>query len=209
MSSPAPDDARALPVASGEAGPAGGGEFGNLYRRTLGPLRNYLARFLRDHNEAQDVAHDAYLKTYEVMQKKELTKPQSYLFTTARRLAYNFRMRRGQRMVPTDGAMLDAQAGSAEDPSHAAATSEDRALLRAAVALLPPRCQTVLVLRLHEGLRPAEIAERMGTSESTVNNQLSKALRMVRTYLAERRNGPGLATEAGSEPAGANSILRP
>jgi RNA polymerase sigma factor (sigma-70 family) len=65
---------------------------------------------------------------------------------------------------------------------------QDRAVFAAAVEALPPGCQEVLVLRLHHGLPPAEIARRLGLAESTVSNQLTRALRLVRTYVAAQNN---------------------
>jgi RNA polymerase sigma-70 factor (ECF subfamily) len=39
-------------------------DFTRLYRATLAPLRRYLGRLLGNTAEAQDVAHDAYLRVY-------------------------------------------------------------------------------------------------------------------------------------------------
>ena len=63
--------------------------FAGLYRRTLAPLRHHLARILGNSAEAQDVAHDAYLRVYPVVEKQQAEKPEALLYTTARRLAFN------------------------------------------------------------------------------------------------------------------------
>ena len=39
-------------------------QFARLYRATLHPLRRYLTRLLGNDAEAQDVAHDAYMRVY-------------------------------------------------------------------------------------------------------------------------------------------------
>jgi len=39
-------------------------DFRSLYQTTLTPLRRYLATVLGNPHEAQDIAHDAYLRTY-------------------------------------------------------------------------------------------------------------------------------------------------
>ena len=45
---------------------------------------------------------------------------------------------------------------------------------------LPRRCREVLLLAKRDKLKYSEIAQRMGISEKTVENQMSKALRLLR-----------------------------
>ena len=63
--------------------------FAGLYRTTVAPLRRYLARMLGNSTEAQDVAHDAYLRVYPKVQDESARNPEAVLYTTARRLALN------------------------------------------------------------------------------------------------------------------------
>ncbi|MES1167984.1 MAG: sigma factor, partial [Oleiharenicola lentus] len=73
-------------------------DFASLYRSTVAPLRRHLARILGNSSDAQDVAHDAYLRVYPVMEEKSAEKPEALLYTTARRLAFNRLKRR--RIAP-------------------------------------------------------------------------------------------------------------
>src|SRR4051812_3733593 len=70
-------------------------KFDGLYRATLVPLRRYLGRMLGNATEAQDVAHDAYVRVYPKVQDESARNPEAVLFTTARRLALNKIKRRG------------------------------------------------------------------------------------------------------------------
>ena len=51
------------------------------------------------------------------------------------------------------------------------------------VAALPERCRLVYQLSREEGLNNRAIAQRLGISEKTVENQLTKALARLRTRL--------------------------
>jgi RNA polymerase sigma-70 factor (ECF subfamily) len=172
-----------LPAPTGVA-PEASPDFGSFYRETLRPLRDYLSRFLGNRTEAQDIAHDAYLKTYQAMASRPVHQPRAYLYETARHLASNFRIRRGNRMQPTESSVLEFKAGLTPAPTDSIMAAQDQSLYRAAVQALPAGCQEVLVLRLHHGLTPPQIAQKLHLSESTVSNQLTRAMRLVRDHLA-------------------------
>lgn len=162
-------------------------DLGSLYRATLEPLRRYLATLLGDSApDAPDIAHDAYLRTYAAMRTGNVANPKSLLFTAARNLAFTYRTRRAQRMVPTGKAALEARAPV--EPSTADLVSERdlRAQLREAILALPPGCRKVLVLRSIEGLGYNEIATRLGISLSGVEKQLQRALRLLHEEMKER-----------------------
>jgi RNA polymerase sigma-70 factor (ECF subfamily) len=74
--------------------PSGDRDFSTLYRATLAPLRRYLTRLLGNSSEAQDVAHDAYMRVYPSLADKSARRPAALLYTAARRLAINRLKRR-------------------------------------------------------------------------------------------------------------------
>jgi RNA polymerase sigma-70 factor (sigma-E family) len=62
---------------------------------------------------------------------------------------------------------------------------ENRAMLRAALAQVPPRQRAVLVLRFLQDLPVNEVAEILGCSAGTVKSQTSHGLRALRRLLGE------------------------
>ena len=182
MSPPIP-----IPVCPVESAPESAPGFNAFYQVTLSPLRRYLATILGSQHEAQDIAHDAYQKTYRAMHAKPVEKPKAFLFTTARRLALNYRLRRANRMQPTESEKLEAHPAAGPDAVEFASTHEETAALQQAILALPPGCREVLLLRNHEGLAHDEIAQRLGISRSGVEKQLSRALRLLREQLGHLR----------------------
>jgi RNA polymerase sigma-70 factor (ECF subfamily) len=55
--------------------------------------------------------------------------------------------------------------------------------LSQSINLLPPKCKQVFMLSRFDGMKYAEIADYMGISVKTVENQMSKALKRLRRYL--------------------------
>jgi RNA polymerase sigma-70 factor (sigma-E family) len=61
------------------------------------------------------------------------------------------------------------------------AAIDSRQALRAALAQLPPRQRAVVVLRYHQDLSEAQVAEVLGISVGTVKSQAAKALASLRS----------------------------
>ena len=159
-------------------------DFAALYRATLAPLRRYLARVLRDPAEAQDVAHDAYLRVYAAERRRPAERPEGLLFTTARRLALNRLKRR--RIAPIVGATDQADRAAAAAPGvvQTVMARQELRRLEEAIRRLPPGCRAVLLLRKVELLSHREIGDRLGIAVSTVEKQHARALRLLRADLA-------------------------
>jgi RNA polymerase sigma-70 factor, ECF subfamily len=71
-----------------------------------------------------------------------------------------------------------------DDPAAAAALGELRDLIAQRVSALPLRQREVLVLTVYEQLRPREVAEVLGISESNVHANLHYARARLREELA-------------------------
>lgn len=164
--------------------PAAGRDFSALYRATLAPLRRYLARLLGNVTEAQDVAHDAYLRVYPALSRQAAERPEAMLFLTARRLAIN-QLKRREVSPFIRGAMDPDAASSAPGVEQQVMARQELRLLERAIGDLPEGCRAVLLLRKVEMLSHREIAERLGIAVSTVEKQHARALRLLRAALAE------------------------
>jgi RNA polymerase sigma factor (sigma-70 family) len=164
--------------------PANRSDFARLYRATLAPLRRYLTRLLGNSSEAQDVAHDAYLRVYPKVQDHSAVKPEAVLYTTARRLAINQLKRRSIAPFAAGEARPELAASSAPGVVQQVMARQDLRLLEDAIAQLPTGCRSVLLLRKIDLLSHQEIADRLGIALSTVEKQHARALRLLRAALS-------------------------
>jgi RNA polymerase sigma-70 factor (ECF subfamily) len=161
--------------------------FASFYRATLIPLRRYLARMLGNSGDAEDLAHDAYVRIYESMDVESVDQPKAYLFITARRLALNQIKRR--KIAPVDardGAKIIefAEAG-APGVERVVMARQEWARLEAAIEELPTGCRNVLLLRKRDQLSHEEIGLQLGIAVSTVEKQHARALRLLRATLRD------------------------
>jgi RNA polymerase sigma factor (sigma-70 family) len=176
-------------------------DFATLYRTTVAPLRRYLTRLLGNSTEAQDIAHDAYLRVYPTADKPTTLQPEAVLYTTARRLAINRLKRRSISPISGNAAPLDSAASSTPGVAQQVMARQELRLLEAAIAQLPEGCRNVLLLRKVELLSHREIAERLGIAVSTVEKQHVRALRLLRAAMP----ADALHSDSTSAPARSNA----
>ncbi len=157
--------------------------FTDLYQKTLAPLRGYLTRILGNTAEAQDIAHDAYLRVFPKIEDASATNPEALLYTTAKRLAFNRLKRR--RIAPFINGPADLDQAASKTPGvvQQVVARQDWEHLETAIASLPAGCRQVLLLRKIELLSHKDIAARLGIAVSTVEKQHARALRLLRVEL--------------------------
>ena len=174
-------------------------DFSRLYRATLEPLRRYLARLLGNTTEAQDVAHDAYLRVYPMVQDQSAKCPEAVLYATARRLAINKLKRRSIAPFAPGSAAVETAASSSPGVVQEVMARQELRHLEQAIAQLPEGCRAVLLLRKIELLSHQEIADRLGIAVSTVEKQHARALRLLRAGLAAAAARNPAAPESNTE----------
>ena len=177
--------------------PQNGRDLASLYRATIAPLRRYLTRLLGNTTEAQDVAHDAYLRVYPDGEKPRADQPEAVLYTTARRLAINRLKRRSISPFSHDATPVETAAATGPGVAQQVMARQEMRLLEEAIAQLPEGCRAVLLLRKVELLSHREIADRLGIAVSTVEKQHARALRLLRAAL------PAETTHSTLEPRAA------
>jgi RNA polymerase sigma factor (sigma-70 family) len=161
-------------------------DFSVLYRATLAPLRRYLTRLLGNPSEAQDVAHDAYMRVYPSVTDRSARRPEALLYTAARRLAINRLKRRSISPVARDAFIPETSASTDPGVQQQVITRQELDILEEAISDLPEGCRAVLLLCKIEQLSHREIAARLAIAVSTVEKQHARALRLLRTALQGR-----------------------
>ncbi len=142
-------------------------------------------RLIPDHAVMEDLAQEVFIRFWEKREQIDITGSLTgYLYRMAVNEALGHLRRRRFHEDPADAAVhLPA---SAVDGAESAILQRDLSeRLQAAMDALPPRCRTVFHLSRFEEMTYQEIAERMDISIKTVENQMGKALRILREDLRE------------------------
>jgi RNA polymerase sigma-70 factor (ECF subfamily) len=171
-----PDAARATRLAVARAAQGDREALRYLYVRYADNVYSYVASILRDHHEAEDVTQQVFAKLPDSLRRYEDRGAPflSWLVRLSRNAAID--QLRSRRTV----AMAEPVAPQAPDDS---AARDRRESLRSALETLPEDQREIIVLRHLGGLAPAEIAARLGRSESAVNGLHHRGRRALRAEL--------------------------
>jgi RNA polymerase sigma-70 factor, ECF subfamily len=157
--------------------------FGLLVERYAPQARRVARAVLSDADEADDAAQDGFLSALVKLAQYDARRPFGpWLMRIVANAATDRRRRRQVRRVePLDPGLV----GGGPRPDTEALRSELGEHLRAALAELPPRRRTAVVLFDVEGYSHAEIAEMLGIPEGTVRSEVFHARRRLRALLAD------------------------
>ncbi len=154
-----------------------------LYARYADDVFGYVQSIVRDHHEAEDITQNVFAKLITAIEKyEERAVPfAAWIMRVARNATLDHL--RARRQIPVKEVRASSEAYQEPD-------LERHESLKQALARLPAEQRKVLVLRQVIGLSPSETAERLGTSESSVqgvHHRGRKALRATLTELDARR----------------------
>ncbi len=154
-----------------------------------------LARWLmRNQQDAQDVAQEAYLRAFRFFPGFRGGDARAWLMKIVRNTCYSWLQsnRPLQEAAEFDENFFPPDSRT-PNPEEVALQSDSDSLVREALEKLPPNFREVLVLRELEGMSYREIAEITGMPAGTVMSSLSRArgrLREVLTVLMNRDTRP-------------------
>jgi RNA polymerase sigma-70 factor (sigma-E family) len=139
---------------------------------------------------AEDLLQTALARVYPRWSRISSDDPEVYLRRVLVNTWSSWWRRRWRGEVPTE-----RLADTAGPDDYAAA--DRRGAVQAALARLPKRQRAVVVLRFHEDMTEAQVADALGISVGTVKSQTAKALAKLRADAA--LTGYGTAASTGGE----------
>ena len=137
-------------------------------------------RRLRNRQQAEDLAHDTFVRVLEA-KSASVEQPRAYLHQTARNIAVDGYRREDRREAMELEAFDQTRpSGDPEDFMHAIQLADS---IEHALAELPLNCRRIFIWQKIEGLTQQEIAERLGVSKNMVEKYMIRTLRHLRDRL--------------------------
>jgi RNA polymerase sigma-70 factor, ECF subfamily len=158
-----------------------------LFQGYYAPLATAVARVVRDRDVAQDLVQDVLTRVWHNRATIELTTTwRAYLHRAALNAALRHQ-ERAVRSVSLDDALpvgTPEPAAPINDTLADLHHREASAAVASALTHLPTECRRVFELSRFEEMSYKEIAETLEISPKTVENQMGKALRILRQQLS-------------------------
>ena len=161
--------------------------FDLLFGRYQHKICSLVARHVRDPEEVEDVAQEAFIKAFRALPRfRGESAFYTWLYRIAINTAHNHQMAKSRRPPGVDVAVEDAQFMEGADrlietesPDAAASRDELAQAIDQAIAALPDDLRSALALREFEGLSYEQIAAIMECPVGTVRSRIFRAREAV------------------------------
>lgn len=156
-----------------------------VFRTFYQPLCNYAYTYLHDRDAAEEIVQSTFLNVWEKGDGLVIhTAIKPYLYAMVRNGCLNMIKHEKVKQQHTDLELAVADR-SIESVAHTVMAAELEDKIQQAMEKLPQQCRLVFKLSRFEELKYAEIAEHLEISIKTVENQMGKALRIMREELKD------------------------
>ena len=158
--------------------------FSEIYSRYAVLLAGFASSKLFDLEDSRDIIHDVFVKLWQERKQLKVDRDlKAYLFKLTRyRIVDKIRKNITRQEYAAMVNSLALSYGVTIEQEIAA--KEMAQIIETSLNKLSPRVKEVYLLSREENLSVAEIADKLQVSEQTVKNQLSTALKHLRTSLS-------------------------
>ncbi|TMI90422.1 MAG: RNA polymerase sigma-70 factor [Bacteroidetes bacterium] len=154
------------------------------YRQLFIQFYNKLSRFVMGFTKSkeltEEIVSDVFINVWRRRKNiQEIMNLKLYLYVSAKNITFNYLKKlHRENLTDLDSVEIEPEDPFA-DPGAAMITREMNLKLKAAINELPPRCKLIFTLIKEDGLTYKQTATLLSISESTVENQLSIALKKL------------------------------
>ena len=158
--------------------------FKHLFHSYYTDLCRYVLLFIDDEDAAEDIVQDLFIYIWEHRETIDFKiSHQNYLYQAARYKVLNFKRDNSLHAQKKDEISNQTLHFENSGIEEAIELKELNRIIDEAIDLLPEKCQQIFRLSRKDELSYREIAELMLISESTVKNQISTAIRKIKSYI--------------------------
>ncbi|HNG88833.1 MAG TPA: RNA polymerase sigma-70 factor [Saprospiraceae bacterium] len=160
------------------------GALRQLFQHHYPLLIGDIYRLIPDEDSCKDLAQEVFVDLWRKRAELDIhTSLRAYLRRAAVNRAINH-LKMRQRFLLDDGEQLGNTADSSpHDIAHQEEQETLEQALHAAIQTLPEKCRIVFCLSRFEQLSHREIGEQLGISVKTIENQITKAIKILRDAL--------------------------
>jgi RNA polymerase sigma-70 factor (ECF subfamily) len=161
------------------------GEFEKLFKSHFKALHAYATVMLHDEVVAEEIVQNMFLKLWEKRDRLSIqSSVKAYLYKCVHNDSLNY-IKHLKVKANYEDHTTYIMKDQTNQPAKTLELKELESRLWQALNELPEQCRTIFQMSRFEELKYKEIAERLGLSIKTVENQMGKALKLLRIKLVD------------------------
>jgi len=159
--------------------------FEKVFKMYFRNLHAFAYTFMKDDVIAEEIVQNVFFKIWEKRNQLQIDDSlKAYLYRAVHNESLNHLKHakiKSSFQIQYSGHMESSN----EDASNQMMASELEDKIQKAISELPPQCRTIFQLSRFEQLKYQQIADQLNISIKTVENQMGKALKVLRLKLVE------------------------
>lgn len=155
--------------------------FDSLYEKHWDKVYDQAFKKLNNGTLAKDITQDVFISLWTHRADNYIDNLEAYLFSACRNNVFR-QLKINSRFLPITDLIMEAQAYYPQADADML-QKEFFKDYESLVSTLPPAQQTIFRMRYHEDFNTSQIAQELKLSRKTVQNQLARALTILRASL--------------------------
>ena len=165
--------------------------FTELVGRYKNLVYSVILRMVNDHEEANDLAQEVFIKVYKYLDRYSPEyKFSTWIMRITTNLVIDYRRKKKQETVSIDD--MEVEPTSYDTPEGSYLEKEQNNLVNTAIKALPDMYRIPIILYHHQGLSYQEIGDIIGEPLSKVKNRIFRGRKMLKENLMEMKEGHAL-----------------
>lgn len=163
--------------------------FRDLFLKYYDPLCKYAFTLVADKDASEDLVQDVFTRIWEKYQSV-IDSPtiRAYLYKSVRNSSFTWLGKKNNlKVYSLSDYGAEEETGEWDVTEDHTDISNYRELLKKGIDLLPEKCREVFLLSRAGELSNKEIADNLGISVNTVNNQTWKAMKMLKAFVRQTK----------------------
>lgn len=160
----------------------------HTFRTYYKPLCSYACAFVKDMEQAEELVQECFFQMWEMRESIEIKSSiKFYLFRVVKNKCLNYlkkEQRKNRLIFSLDEEIDNREIFFLESVSDPDRHKQLQQKTNSAMNLLPAACREIFEMAKLSGMTYKEISSELGISVKTVENQMSKALRILRKELS-------------------------
>lgn len=155
-----------------------------FFEKYYADLCNLINFYVRDAVISEEIAEDIFIGFWEKREDIKIsTSVKAYLFKACKNKSLNYLRNEKRKLNIHEKLAKVAETSFEALPENVMDARQLRKLIDKSVSSLPPKCREIFILAKEKDLSYKEIAAQLGISVKTVENQMGKALKLLRDLL--------------------------